>query len=384
MKTGGILFILFASIFIGVGGTMAWRQDYKIRHWKPVDAVIVSCDVKRHESTDSKGHRSVSYSPEIAFCYQAGAHTLTVHGALPLSQSSSASWANGICNRFKTGQKVTGYVNPENPSEGFVLRQYSFFPYIFILFPMIFMAVGVFVAFGAGARKTKPPTPVLRGEWFDLKPSVRIAGKRLAAWLTTILWGGIGAVACGHYFVMAARPYETVSLVMSGIYLALTAVPVGLAIYYTLLARVVGDANVFTNRPVLAVGATVKVGVRQNVFTPVQVQEAAVGLKCEMTTRTRRGNKTSYSTETCFEDLKPVLQNHAARAGTALEYSTDLTVPPGSTPSSPPNQGAYPRYRWQIVLRTQLAGSPDYRADFPVVVEGNGGSDAAYAKAPHA
>jgi|GEM_PF-1814263 len=384
MKAVGIIFILFASIFIGVGGTMAWRQDYKIKHWKPVKAVIVSCHVERHESTDSKGHRSVNYSPEISFRYKAGTGSQDANGALPLSQSSSSAWASGICNRFKAGQEVTAWVNPENPAEGFVVRQYSFLPYIFILFPMVFVAAGILVCAGSGASVTKPPTPVMRGEWFDLKPARSIAGKKAGSWFAAILWGGVGAVACGHYFAVANRPYETVAIVMSVIYLLLTTIPVGMAIYNTLLSKVVGEAHVFVNRGTLQTGTPVKVGVRQPVFTPVQVQEAAIGLKCEMTTRTRSGNKTHYSTNTCYEEMKPVLRNQMARAGSALEYSVELLVPPGGMPSTRANDGSYPKYRWQIALRTQLADSPDYRADFPVMVEGTGAGNMMYAQAPQA
>jgi len=49
----------------------------------------------------------------------------------------------GIRARFPVGDSVTAYINPANPSEGFVVRELSWFPLLFVVLPLL---MGVLVA----------------------------------------------------------------------------------------------------------------------------------------------------------------------------------------------------------------------------------------------
>ena len=156
----------------------------------------------------------------------------------------------------------------------------------------------------------------------------------------------------------------------TGIYFLVGLIGFGLAVYFMILGRNIADASVFISSSELACGNTFSVAVQQMALNPLSIEEAKIGLVCQATTRTKRGSKTSYSTQTRYEELALALENHAARAGERLEYSTQLTIPADQPASSPPGFKDYPRIRWAVRLRTKLKASPDYRTDFPVTITG--------------
>jgi hypothetical protein len=58
---------------LGVGIKLAVdaRNEFEVpRAWASVECTIVSKDIERHHSTDSDGHSSTTFSPEITFRYE--------------------------------------------------------------------------------------------------------------------------------------------------------------------------------------------------------------------------------------------------------------------------------------------------------------------------
>jgi hypothetical protein len=98
------------------------------------------------------------------------------------------------------------------------------------------------------------------------------------------------------------------------------------------------------------------------------IEEVKPGLICAASTREQRGGKTVYGTQTCCEAWTTLLENHPGRLGEALVATHDLIVPADATPSSPSTFKGYPFYRWYLRIVTRIAGSPDYRGDFPTFI----------------
>ena len=59
--------------------------------------------------------------------------------------SASLSWATALRARFPVGKAVTAYVNPTRPSSAFLVREVSFLPMIFVLLPVGFGALFVWI-----------------------------------------------------------------------------------------------------------------------------------------------------------------------------------------------------------------------------------------------
>jgi hypothetical protein len=96
-------------------------------------------------------------------------------------------------------------------------------------------------------------------------------------------------------------------------------------------------------------------------------QSLKLGLNRAKQVKTRRGNKTQYETVTDYEDWQTLLENHEAQAGETIQQSARFTIPLHAIASS---FGDYPRYEWKLEVKAALKDSPDYKAEFMILVHG--------------
>lgn len=364
------LFIIVPLIFVGVGGSLVWSQHHKITTFVPVTATVISTDIKVHESTDSDGHPSTSYEPIVNYRYQVDGRTYECNEVIPLGGSGPHSWARELVNRFQQGQEVDAFYDPADPTEAFLVREYSFLPYIFLLFPMLFLSVAAGIGLGTSlaTRGVPEPTPATGG-WFELRPQKRIRDLRKAFLLIATSWHIVGVLVWGHYFRVAEPPYGLTAWIVTCIYEGLGLVPVILFGYYFRLGRIVSDADVAIDRQEVRLGDELVVNVQQDVFTPLHVAVQEIALVCEETIKRRSGSKTTISSHTCYEDRAALVQDRDVRAGDILSGQHTLRVPDDREPSSPPGQKSYPKYAWRLELSTKITGQPDYNANFRLNVQ---------------
>ena len=142
-----------------------------------------------------------------------------------------------------------------------------------------------------------------------------------------------------------------------------------MAVYYILLNKTVGEAQVFMNAQKITFPSTVKIAIRQKVKKPVLLEETLAGLKCIKTSRTRTRGKTKTYTETVYDELKPVESNRQLRAGENLECTVDISAPENIPPSTQADGSGYPRIDWFLCVKIRIASSPDYTNDFHILVE---------------
>ena len=349
---------------MGVGGSIAWNQHRKIATYRPVEAVVLSKTVESH-----RGNKSTTYTPIVEYRYTVDGQSYTARRVLPVNLSSGYGWATSVIAPFSVGQTTRAYHDPNNPAEAFLLRQYSFFPYIFILFPMVFVALLMGAVIGGGASLRAPPEPIVQPDgWFELQPTSLVAQRQRAVRSLAAAWFAVGAVAAGHYFVAAAPKYGTEAVVATSIYVVLGGVPLGLAVYYARLRRSVDDARLTVNTPQFRRGVEFKARADQMIHQDLHIQELSLGLACDEVTQTRSGGKTTISTRTCYTDRLPVIPEAHERAGNNLTAVATLRIPPDQPLSSPANEKGYPRYCWRIEVATRIANGPDYRAKFPIRV----------------
>jgi hypothetical protein len=139
VRVARMLMFPFLAIFIVVGASMYISQVKRYVSWQPVRARIVSMDI-----ASSSGDNGTVYRPVISYAYQRGSETVIATGTTIMNISSSYSWADKIRQRYRAGDSVTAYINPVSPSEGYLTRELSWFPLVFVVGPLV---MGLIVAF---------------------------------------------------------------------------------------------------------------------------------------------------------------------------------------------------------------------------------------------
>jgi len=313
---------------------------------------------------------SASYKPVVTYTYEVGGRPYTCKRVTPLDEGGGRAWAHRIVNSYKAGQTCEAYYDPGNPANAFLLRQIRFSPYMAVLFPMLFLAVAGGIVFGTNVMRGRSvPAPRARSDrWLEVQPVASI-GRRIRTWTYLALgWYGLGALALGHYFHYAARPYETMSIVVAGLYGALGlafAIP---AVYFRLLGRNVDDARVLISDALIRCGGEITVRVQQTVLTQLHIEELKLGLICEMLTKTKNSEGTSYGTVTCRQTWATLIETRSTRRREVLSGMCKLSLSEDVNPSSPSDFRGYPFYRWFLRVVTRIADSPDYQGDFAIFV----------------
>lgn len=148
VRTGRMLMYAILAIFIAVGGLLYVSQVKRYLTWQPVRARIVASSI----ASSSGSNNAPVYRPVLSYAYARATDTVIATGITIMDVSSSYTWADEIRQRYRVGDSVTAYINPVSPSEGFVVRELSWFPLVFVIGPLL---LGVFVAFaGKNAQQS--------------------------------------------------------------------------------------------------------------------------------------------------------------------------------------------------------------------------------------
>lgn len=367
MKWVAVIVCLIGAVLAAVGGFIAFDQHRKIVTFAPVAATVVLSSVEMHRG--SKG--GSSYSPVVEYRYQVAGAQYTSRKVLPVSVSASQSWAKSVVAGYPAGKQTEAYYNPGAPGESFLVRQHSMFPHVFLTIGLALLGGGLLLSV-CRERPAPEPEPTGRG-WYRFSTQFTV-GARARMWLTAgVGWEVITMIGLGSYVVVAERPLGLSDIVAGGVAAGLGAIPMGIAAYYLLMSGSFADAAVELDRARLLVGQGANVRVEQSVYKSMRIEELAVGLICRKTTRTQRGGKTRYSTETDQEKWWPVVMDRQVLGGEAIGGEASIEAPAGGQPTTidAGKNKEYPRFEWHLSVRTRVGGRPDYRGSFEVVVEGN-------------
>lgn len=368
----GLIFTLFPLIFIAVGTGLAINQHAKLVRYKPVTATI-----ERTWIESRRGSESTNYAAKVDHRYEVEGQTYVGDHVYPLEVSSSnRSAAQRTINRFQVGDTVTAYYNPSDPSESFLVKEPDFFPYIFAMFPMLFVVIGLSILL-AGPRPAKDdvaPRPAIEG-FFELSPDAGLSRRLKAVVLVTGLWWLIGLVCLLHFTGIGGRMTMMPSIAM-GVYGAVGLVGFGILGYYLKLQSQLHDALVMIDRTEPRIGDSLTVYVEQLIKKGLTVSAMNVGLRCEESYKRSTGRSTEYGTNVRHESSEPfecadgtsAESDRVVAAGEALRYTGTLTLPDNLPASTPARQKLYPRFRWFITVHTDILRGPDYKARFPLTV----------------
>ncbi len=372
MKLFVALFTAIPLIFLGVGAWQAHEQSTRLKRFLPVKAEVIETDVESHTSSStSNGGSSTTYKPVVTYRYEVNGQSYTCREVTPIRFSSSDyDWAREVVARFEDArageQSVDAWYNPDDPSDAYLLKEATFFPYMFALFPMLFFAVVAFMATRMISSKADPLEPVPNQPgWTQIRPRSLATYKRLAAMLVALAWNGLGVLVARHYSSVVEGGWGVLATVTLGIYFGLGVIPVVMTVYYWMVGRAIDDPVITIEAETLRLGETITIQVEQFCKRAVAVQELTLGLRCRKDSKTRHGGKTSYSSSVVYEEGIPTISDYEASAGETLLASCQVPLPADGNPT---RLDDYPKYIWTIDVHTALASYPDYRGRFPVNV----------------
>ncbi len=150
-KFTGLGLVLFASIFIVVGlgifiglTGLPMHKWWIAQGWEAIPCMIVKSEVREHRGSDS-----TTYSIAITYqyTYLTGPHEqdyISDQVDFTSGSSSGRSAKADVVAQYPPGSSATCYVNPDNPAEAILLREFRL-GYLIGLFGLIFTGAGVLV-----------------------------------------------------------------------------------------------------------------------------------------------------------------------------------------------------------------------------------------------
>lgn len=201
---GFVAFVVLSTVVV-VGGYLARDQAIKVENAQRTPAVILSKHLHSHVSRDSDGRSTTMYLPEITYRCDFDGGSVVSSEVYPVAVSRGGTtgrqWARSILDQYKEGQTVQAWYNPNDVNQTFLIRQITFFPYIFILVAALIAAL-LITFFGRGADERRNQKMAMFG---------------------TMLMGVFAAAVLYHYFSIAGPDSDgIVKPVMAGYFVLMT------------------------------------------------------------------------------------------------------------------------------------------------------------------
>lgn len=138
---------IFLLVGVAVGAVIVWQliKGMRSKNWPTALGVVTDAQVSMHY--DDEGTRM--YKPEVAYRYDADG--LEYNGnkrTFGEYSSSNRRRAEKIVGQYRPGSQVQVYYNPEDPGVAVLEPGTSWVLAIFLLFPVVFIGIGLAVLLG--------------------------------------------------------------------------------------------------------------------------------------------------------------------------------------------------------------------------------------------
>jgi hypothetical protein len=353
------------------------RQDQANHRFVPVDCTILSAQIERHSG------KHTTYSPEVHYSYTYKDHAYESTRILPISESGERSWAQGILRQVDpsgtagtvqirgieapAAHRSTAYINPLNPSESILIRQYSFTPYLLSMAFLVATGIGAGLCFGfiGGALATMKAVPL--DDRLLLLPTRNLRQRARQAW-SWLFWIALSTLPLSiHWLMVAGIASAIVPLFVVLLVLVCFAT---IAVRRRSIARHLSDARLLVKPAPMVRGTPFLIELESDAYSPLRVKSATACLVCTEHYKEKRGNKTSYGTRKHAERKVPLCTSCEVPPGQLLTGKGELLVAEGEyPPTTDVTVKLYPYYTWAVRVDIELDGLVDYQALFPLTVE---------------
>lgn len=329
------LYILILTFCLAMGLYYSYNQYIYISTSFPVPAKVISSDVESYIVHTKNGSRT-AYVPKIKYRYIINKKHYTSDRYTLYNDEWTqydSSWAQKIVNEYPKEKKITVYYPKDNPSEAFIIRRYSFFPYFFVMFSLFIFFLGSAGIFNF--PKHIPPRAVEDGRFYELASISSLSNTkkfwhRIKSWILLI-----GLLALAHYYIVAEPPYSKLALFMLGLYGFFLFIVYYCRYYYSMKERQISDAKVYVSSPVAYLGQPLTVKILQDIAGGYRLGELKVGVVCKEIERQRTRGRSLTSERAIYEDWKSVLRNLETAMGKTLKGEAAFVLPVDGCPSIP-------------------------------------------------
>ncbi|MEX0777555.1 MAG: DUF3592 domain-containing protein [Phycisphaeraceae bacterium] len=401
-KTPVRFLILFFAIFLVFGGLFPYLftirpllKGYAARNWQPVPCTVQSSKVKSHRSSDG-----TTYSMDVRFEYEWQGQVLQSDRFDFIDGSSSGySHYKAQAKRYPAGSKQTCYVNPADPTQAVLSRQFNQ-PLWMSLLPFIFPlvgAVGLFftiryawrqrrIAAGDGIAAISTPAPAKLFSRSTSTPSrkrsiasatgatgpvtLKASNSRVKTFIGvlffTVFWNGIvfgflvpevidhWRSASGFswlftiFFTLFATPF------------VLVGVGTAAAVVYTFMCLFNPRAQVSVSRQALPLGGEMEAN-WQIIGNAGKIRRVRLYVQGVEQAQYQRGTST-YTDTNVFAHIDLADITDPTRIG---QGKATLQLPADTMHSF---AGSHNKIIWRLCVRGQIPRWPNVSQDFPITV----------------
>lgn len=346
------------------------------RNWVETPCQIVSSELKVHRGEDT------TYSVEIVYTYKVNGKQYESSRYDFIGGSSSARAANqAIVNQYPAGAAAVCFVDPNDPAEAVINREFSWMFLALAIIPLVFTLVGgggILTACGVfkfGQRQPKATawlptpnqvTPTAMSEQpaqagpVLLKPARSPWGSIVGVTLFSLFWNGIVSVFLWQvvegfrqgnpewFLTIFMIPFVLVGLGSVG------------AIGYYFLALFNPRPTVTLSQPTVTLGGALRMEWKFSGRTHA-LQRLQIHLRGEESATYRRGTDTYTDTERFVDMLLFDSVDPLEMASGVVE----MRVPDDTMHSF---NGGNNQIKWTICIEGDIRRWPDVRETFPLVV----------------
>jgi hypothetical protein len=386
---------------------------------------------------DGGGGHHTAYHPEIKIQYEVGGRKYEVwtYDAIHRLYNDQAA-PQGIVDGFQVGATYPCWYDPERPERAILVRGYVWIAHLCLIVPIVFLLYGGIgmlrwwtdragTAAGTGPFVLSPGR--IHRSWkgqrktaqqLGLEPALRPGGAALAAgpdratvptldlsqspgttlpyrlrsstrpgWTLlgclffTLVWNGVTApfvviMIAGRLGWSWAKPgppwpIELVVILFAVAGLSAVAFLVYFGIAELLVAIRVGPTTVETSLHPLEPGEPFEVSLSQRARRTITLNSFRVVCVCEEEATRSEGKDARTETRRVYEEEMLARDRFRLRPNEPLEARAELRLPRRAMHSF---QAVHNQVRWKLVVRGDVAGWPDFKREFPIVVQPSRGA----------
>ena len=378
-----LFFLAFLIMGLAVGYFMFLKPVIMInqsKNWQKINCKIVHSRVKSHS-----GDKSTTYSVDILYTYKVNKKKYKSNRYDFFSGSSSSGYQakKDIINRYPRGKKAKCYINPDNPEEAVISREYRTDMMLFAIIPLVFTLVGligVIASTIAIIRKKEKSKNRENGDYSkslennqsdynspretaplkqQISPVASIAGVAIFA----ILWNGIISIFIYQIYQGFEKDRPDWFLTIFMIPFVLVGILTILALIYTILKSTNPKISVEISPSELFPGsqATIKWTIKGPVSRVTSLEIYLEGMEKAL----YKSGENSASATNIFDRIKIFSTDYPL----AMEYGNAKFTIPATTMHS--FKSPHNSIEWSVSVIGNIKRWPDMLQRFPIEIHPN-------------
>jgi hypothetical protein len=352
----------------------------------------------------------MTYRPEIRIRYEVDGrqYEAWAYDAIP-TYGPNRDEAQAIVDRFQLGAAYPCWYDPARPEQVILVRGHAWIPYLLLVVPAAFLAVGGGGLYHAWSNRGKTAAQVARKRALSAAETGRALGPQGANLLllelppssgNTLQYRlacsnppGQGLVGCAVITVILnalsavvllamnasrfgwewARPGPPWGFQVAGIIVAIVGLLSLAMFFYTvalelLIGMSVGPTIVEISRQPLEPGGSCEVFLSQEARRTLAMNAFKLIFIYDNNIMRKEGTRTVTERKRVHEQEVLARQQFELQPGPPLQARAELRLPQGALHSvEKPDQ----EVSWKLAVKGDIAGWPDFERDFPIVVESN-------------